>query len=143
MVHGAGSGEYNESRFLRKYAGDGHAGNGHRRRAVGNKDFLRHVIRQEAGVAQEASGRRGSRRTHHFRGGGSFLFLIACEDIRARSWFSLRTAFGSRSRRISARHETIDCTPSMHFRIFLLIAALFLIGLEAIYQLYQLASFVL
>jgi hypothetical protein len=31
----------------------------------------------------------------------------------------------------------------MHFRHYLMIAALFLIGLEAIYSLYQLVSFVL
>jgi hypothetical protein len=31
----------------------------------------------------------------------------------------------------------------MHFRYYLMIAALFLIGLEAIYSLYQLVTFVL
>jgi hypothetical protein len=111
---------------------------------VGNKDFLRHLSKQEAGVEQETSGRRGSRRTHHFRGGGSFLFFIAREDIRARSYpFCCAPRLVHDPGAIRARHETIDCKSSMHFRIFLLIAALFLIGLEAIYQLYQLATFVL
>src|ERR1700731_3305794 len=53
---GLGSGEQYESRFLRKCIDGGHAGIGHRRRAVGNQDFLRRVNRQEAGVEQETSG---------------------------------------------------------------------------------------
>ena len=40
---GLGSGEWYESRFLRKCIDGGHAGIGHRRRAVGNEDLLRRV----------------------------------------------------------------------------------------------------
>jgi hypothetical protein len=47
----------------------------------------------------------------------------------------LRTAFDFQ--------EEIGCNPSMHFRHYLMIAALFLIGMEAIYSLYQLAMFAL
>src|SRR3954464_10829372 len=36
----------------------GHAGIGHRSRAVGNQDFLRRVNRQEACVEQETSGQK-------------------------------------------------------------------------------------
>jgi hypothetical protein len=53
---GLGSGEWYESRFLRKCIVGGHAGIGRRCRAVGNQDFLRRVNRQEAGVEQETSG---------------------------------------------------------------------------------------
>ena len=53
---GLGSGEYYESRFPRRCIDGGHAGIGHRRRAVGIEDFPRHVNRQEAGVEQETSG---------------------------------------------------------------------------------------
>ena len=44
---GLGSGEWYESRFLRKCIDGGHAGIGHRRRAVGNQGFLRRVNKQE------------------------------------------------------------------------------------------------
>ena len=53
---GLGSGESYESRFLRKCIDGGHAGIGHRYRAVGNQDFLQRVNRQEACVEQETSG---------------------------------------------------------------------------------------
>jgi hypothetical protein len=42
-----------------------------------------------------------------------------------------------------AGQEAFGCTPLMHFGFYLMIAALVLIGLEAIYSLYQLATFVL
>jgi hypothetical protein len=42
-----------------------------------------------------------------------------------------------------APQEIIGCKPTMHFRFYLMIAALLLIGIEAAYSLYQLASFVL
>jgi hypothetical protein len=110
---------------------------------VGTKDFPRHVNRHEAGVEQEASGRRGSRRTHHFRGGGSFPFIAGL--YFARRWCCpLHTAFGHRPGAISARRNQPSIASSlMHFRYYLVIAALFLIGLEAIYSLYQLAMFAL
>jgi hypothetical protein len=44
---------------------------------------------------------------------------------------------------LPAPQETIGCKPTMHFRFYLMIAALLLIGIEAAYSLYQLASFVL
>ena len=44
---GLGSGEWYESRFLRKCIDGGHAGIGHRCRAVGNQDFLRRVNSRE------------------------------------------------------------------------------------------------
>jgi hypothetical protein len=42
-----------------------------------------------------------------------------------------------------ARQQVSDCNSFMHFGFYLLIAALVVIGLEAIYSLYQLAMFVL
>jgi hypothetical protein len=42
-----------------------------------------------------------------------------------------------------AGQEAFGCKPFMHFGFYLMIAALVLIGLEAIYSLYQLATFVL
>jgi hypothetical protein len=141
---GLGSGEWYESRFHRKCIDGGHPDIGHRRRVVGTKDFPRHVNRHEAGVEQEASGRRGSRRTHHFRGGGSFPVIIAGGYFARRWCCPLRTAFGHRPGAISARRKQPSIASSpMHFRHYLMIAALFLIGLEAIYSLYQLAMFVL
>jgi len=53
---GLGSGEQYESRFLRECIDGGHAGIGHRRRAVGNQDFPRRVNKQESDVEQETSG---------------------------------------------------------------------------------------
>jgi hypothetical protein len=55
---GLGSGEQYESRFPRESIDGGHAGNGHRRRAVGIEDVLRRVNRQDAGVEQETSGQK-------------------------------------------------------------------------------------
>ena len=72
---GLGSGEWYESRFLRKCIDGGHAGIGHRRRAVGNQGFLRRVNKQER-RARNLRPRRGSRQRHHFRGGGSLLFQL-------------------------------------------------------------------
>jgi hypothetical protein len=46
---GLGSGEWYESRFHRKCIDGGYADIGHRRGAVGNKDFLRHL--NKAGMA--------------------------------------------------------------------------------------------
>jgi hypothetical protein len=42
-----------------------------------------------------------------------------------------------------AGQQVFGCTLFMHFGFYLMIAALVLIGLEAIYSLYQLATFVL
>jgi hypothetical protein len=42
-----------------------------------------------------------------------------------------------------AGQEAFGCKPFMHFGFYLMIAALVLIGLEAIYSLYQLATLVL
>jgi hypothetical protein len=82
---GLGSGEWYESRFHRKCIDGGYADIGHRRGAVGIKDFLRHLSRKLASNKRPpVEGVRDE--THHFRGGGSFLFLIAREDIRARSY---------------------------------------------------------
>ena len=78
---GLGSGEQYESRFLRKCIDGGHAGIGHRRRAVGNQDFPRRVNEQEAGVEQETSDRRGSRRRHHFTSAAAEAFCSNCRRI--------------------------------------------------------------
>ena len=100
---GLGSGEQYESRFHRKSIDGGHAGIGHRRRVVGNQDFLQRVNKQEAGVEQETSDRRGSRRRHHFRGGGSFLFQLPATGSPGGCPFPIRTEFGSRPCAIRAR----------------------------------------
>ena len=42
-----------------------------------------------------------------------------------------------------ARQEVFGCKPFMHFGFYLMIVALVLMGLEAIYSLYQLAALVL
>jgi hypothetical protein len=57
--------------------------------------------------------------------------------------FRMRTEFGSRPCAIRARQEAFGCKFFMHFGFYLMIVALVLIGLEAIYSLYQLATFVL
>jgi hypothetical protein len=78
---GLGSGEQYESRFLRKCIDGGHAGIGHRRRAVGDQDFPRRVNKQGAGVEQETSDRRGSRRRHHFTSAAAEAFCSNCRRI--------------------------------------------------------------
>jgi hypothetical protein len=78
---GLGSGEWYESRFLRKCIDGGHAGIGHRRRAVGNQDFPRRVNKQGAGVEQETSDRRGSRRRHHFTSAAAEAFCSNCRLV--------------------------------------------------------------
>jgi hypothetical protein len=52
------------------------------------------------------------------------------------------TGFGSRPRAICARQEAFGCKSFMHFGFYLMIAALAVLGLEAIYSLYQLAMLV-
>ena len=47
------------------------------------------------------------------------------------------------SRDPRARQEVFGCKPFMHFGFYLMIVALVLMGLEAIYSLYHLATFVL
>jgi hypothetical protein len=42
-----------------------------------------------------------------------------------------------------ARQEVFGCKPFMHFGFYLMIVALVVMGLEAIYALYQLATFFL
>ena len=55
----------------------------------------------------------------------------------------MRTEFGSRPCAIRARQAAFGYKPFMHFGFYLMIVALVLMGLEAIYALYQLATFVL
>jgi hypothetical protein len=56
----------------------------------------------------------------------------------------MRTGFWFTSQRDPrARQEAFGCKLFMHFGFYLMIAALVLMGLEAIYSLYQLATFVL
>jgi hypothetical protein len=56
----------------------------------------------------------------------------------------MRIEFGSRPCAIHARGKKyFGCNPSMHFGFYLMIAALVVMGLEAIYALYQLATLVL
>jgi len=58
--------------------------------------------------------------------------------------FPLRTAFElPTSARPPRRPQPLIASRPMHFRYYLMIAALFLIGLEAIYSLYQLVTLVL
>jgi hypothetical protein len=78
---GLGSGEQYESRFLRECIDGGHAGIGHRRRAVGDQDFPQRVNKQGAGVEQETSDRRGSRRRHHFTSAAAEAFSSNCRRI--------------------------------------------------------------
>jgi hypothetical protein len=82
---GLGSGEYDESRFLRKCIDGGHADIGHRRRAVGIEEFPRRVNRRETGVEQEASSQKrfATKATLHFRGGGGPPVSIADEAFAA------------------------------------------------------------
>jgi hypothetical protein len=143
---GLGSGEWYESRFHRKCIDGGHAGIGHRRRAVGNQAFPRRVNKRGAGVEQETSDskRFATKALLHFRGGGGFLFPLPTNDLPGDHPFRMPTEFGSRAGAIPrARQQAFDCKPFMHFGFYLMIAALVLIGLEAIYSLYQLAAFVL
>jgi hypothetical protein len=56
----------------------------------------------------------------------------------------MRIEFGSSPRAIRARGKKyFGCKPFMHFGLYLMIAALVVMGLEAIYALYQLATFLL
>jgi len=58
--------------------------------------------------------------------------------------FPLLTEFDLQTpARTARRQQPSIASAPMHFRYYLMIAALFLIGLEAIYSLYQLAMFVL
>jgi hypothetical protein len=56
--------------------------------------------------------------------------------------FPTRIEFGSRSGATSHRpQEVLVSRPEMHFGFYLMIAALVLMGLELLYALYQLATF--
>jgi hypothetical protein len=101
------------------------------------------VNKQEAGVEQETSDRRGSRRRHHFRGGGGFLFQLPTNSSPGDRLSDTHRIRFTSQRDPRARQEAFDCKLFMHFGFYLMIAALVLMGLEAIYSLYQLATFVL
>ena len=136
---GLGSGDWYESRFLRECIDGGHAGIGHRRRAVGNQDFPRRVNRQEACVEQETSGQEEVR-DNGVTSAAAEAFCSSCRRVcrhssfqRVGVWLGIpsgpRAAFGLKS--------------LMHFSYYLMIAALTLVGFEVIHALYQLAAFVL
>jgi hypothetical protein len=101
------------------------------------------VNKQEAGVEQETSDRRGSRRRHYFRGGGSFLFQLPTNNSPGDCLFRTHWVWFTTLRDLRAGYQAFGCKRFMHFGFYLMIAALVLIGLEAIYSLYQLAAFVL
>jgi hypothetical protein len=103
------------------------------------------VNKQGAGVEQETSDskRFATKASLHFRGGGGFLFQLPANGLPGDRPFRMRTEFGSRPCAIRARQEAFGCKFFMHFGFYLMIVALVLIGLEAIYSLYQLATFVL
>ena len=93
---GLGSGEQYESRFLRKCIDGGHAGIGHRRRAVGIQDFLRHVNRQEAGVEQETSGQEEVR-DKGITSAAAEAFCFNCGRIVRRPMISSSKSVGDRN----------------------------------------------
>jgi hypothetical protein len=63
---------------------------------------------------------------------------------RAKSVFRCSPAYDLPTpARTARRKQPPIASPPMHFRFYLMIAVLFLIGLEAIYSLYQLVTFVL
>ena len=105
---GLGSGEWYESRFLRKCIDGGHAGIGHRRRAVGNQDFLRRVNGQKTGVAPETSGQKRSATTALLQRRRSLLFQLLARGSPGRSSFPTRIntsqANGTAPMRPSALH---------------------------------------
>jgi hypothetical protein len=86
--------------------------------------------------------RRGSRQRHHFRGGGG-LFIFSYRRPPEANAFSARTGFGLRPAASSAQAaKGIGFKSGMHVGYFyLMIAALVLMGLEVLYALYQLATF--
>jgi hypothetical protein len=127
-----------ESRFLGKCIDGGHTGCGHRRRVVGNEDFLRRVSKQVTGVEQETSVQEGVRdkgkATLPRRRKLSFpnARKVSPADAALSAQFALRTAYSG------IRFQAL-----MHFSAYLMIAALVLLGLQLAYAFYQLATFIL
>jgi hypothetical protein len=65
-------------------------------------------------------------------------------SVRRAISLPIRIEFGLRPCAIRARgNKHLVASPFMHFGFYLMIIALVLMGLEAIYSLYQLANFVL
>jgi hypothetical protein len=103
---------------------------------------------RRAGVELETSGQEGVRDksvlprrrrpfhfclpTHGFAGG---LFLPTCIE------FDLRLGVISARAAKAVGSDPIGFTSRMHFGYYLMIAALVLMGLEVLYALYQLATF--
>jgi hypothetical protein len=136
---GLGSGEWYESRFLRKCIDGGHAGIGHRRRAVGNQDFLRRVNSRELASNKRPliKKRLATMASLPRRRKPSVSIAEEFADIRPFQRIGVWLGIASGPRAASGFKSF------MHFSYYLMIAALTLIGFEVIYALYQLASFVL
>ena len=112
---------------------------------MGNQDFPRCVNRR-AGVELETSGQEEARdkgvQRRHFRGGGGLSFLVADEQFAGGLSLPTRIEFGLRPGARSAQAARgIGFNFRMHFGYYLMIAALVLMGLEVLYALYQLATF--
>ena len=75
----------NESRFLRKCIGGGHAGIGHCHRAVGNQDLPRRLNWQKLGSNKKISKSKRFASEASFRGGGSHAVRIDGEEFTDRA----------------------------------------------------------
>src|ERR1700730_1533345 len=118
---GLGSGEQYESRFLRKCIDGGHADIGHRRRAVGNQDFPRHVNRQETGVEQETSDQEEVRDKGNTSAAAEvLLFQLPTKNSRRSSFPTLTLRPCARSAR-AARSSWFQVPH--HFGFYLMIVA--------------------
>ena len=152
---GLGSGEWYESRFLRKCIDGGHAGVGHRRRAVGNQDFLRCVTDRKLASAKRPPFKKGFATKASLPRRRRPSVLICWFNFPAKSLPGARFLTRIRLFPTRIRFDLWPCTKSvrpreafgfkffMHFSFYLMIAALVLVGLEVTYALYQLATFVL
>ena len=78
----------------------------------------------------------------HFRGGGGLLFLVA--DASFAGGFPFRRVSSlvyGLARDPHGPRKALVSKSGMHFGYYLMIAALVLMGLEVLYALYQLATF--
>ena len=127
-----------ESRFLRKCIDGGHAGIGHRRRAVGNEDFLRRVKKQDL-----ASNKRPPAKKRF----ATRVSLPRRRKPSSRTAKKMRQAHAVTV--VSASRKTVHFKKAywfqalMHFSAYLMAAALVLMGLQLAFAFYQLATIIL
>jgi len=103
------------------------------------------VNRQALASNKRPPSKRGSRQRYHFRGGGSLLFLSLAKISPGAHPFryAYLSLVDGRSRIPRRLREVFGFQSSMHSGVYLMIAALVLMGLQLGYALYQLATFVL